>query len=141
MQHARHACAAQNLHLTPAREFVLSVLLEEHRAMGAYEILNRLKSADLGSQPPIAYRALEFLTAHGFAHKIERLNAFVACTHQHGSHTPAFFICTGCGTVAETAIPALGDPISPVAQSIGFHVARMTLEAEGHCQNCHEAAQ
>lgn len=139
MQNARNACASKNLQLTPAREFVLSVLLEEHRAMGAYDILERLKAADLGSQPPIVYRALDFLSAHGFVHKIERLNAFVACTHQHGSHTPAFFICTGCDTVEETVIPELSDPIAPVANAMDFNVTRMTLEAEGLCQNCQEA--
>jgi Fur family zinc uptake transcriptional regulator len=49
--------------------------------MGAYEVLDGLREAGFGSQPPVAYRALDFLVANGFAHKIERLNAFIACAH------------------------------------------------------------
>ena len=44
---------------------------------------------------------LDFLVAHGFAHKIERLNAFVACLHPDDGHRPAFLICRGCRTVVE----------------------------------------
>jgi hypothetical protein len=58
----------------------------EHRALGAYAVLDQLREAGFGSQPPVAYRALDFLVAHGFAHKIERLNAFVACAHPGESH-------------------------------------------------------
>ena len=68
-------CAADGLQLTPVRRRVLEILLERHRALGAYEILDVLRDEGLGSQPPVAYRALEFLTKHGFAHRIERLNA------------------------------------------------------------------
>ena len=71
---------APRLRLTPARAFVLETLLESHRAMTAYEILDKLAAAGLGSQPPVAYRALDFLVANGFVHRIERLGAFAACT-------------------------------------------------------------
>jgi Fur family zinc uptake transcriptional regulator len=79
-------CAAEGLRLTPVRRKALELLLKEHRALGAYAILDRLRAAGFGSQPPVAYRALDFLTQHGFAHKIERLNAFIACAHPGESH-------------------------------------------------------
>ena len=63
------------------------MLLQEHRALGAYAILDRLRDAGFGSQPPVAYRALDFLVENGFVHKIERLNAFVACSHPGASHS------------------------------------------------------
>ena len=49
--------------------------------MTAYELLERLEAAGLGSAPPVVYRALDFLVANGFVHRIERLGAFAACTH------------------------------------------------------------
>ena len=70
------ACAARRLRLTPARACVLEALLESHRAMTAYELLDRLAAAGLGSQPPVVYRALDFLVGNGFAHRIERLGAY-----------------------------------------------------------------
>ena len=109
LDYARGVCAQQGLRLTPVRERVLQLLLESHSALGAYDLLEKLKADGLGSQPPVAYRALEFLVAHGFAHKIERLNAFVACSRTHAGHSPAFMICRLCHQVAEAhATPASG---------------------------------
>ena len=56
------ACAAQKLQLTPVRRRVLEILLQEHRALGAYEILDRLRERGLRA-PPQVYRALERLLA------------------------------------------------------------------------------
>ena len=70
LDYARGVCEQQGLRLTPVRERVLQLLLESHNALGAYDLLEKLKADGLGSQPPVAYRALEFLVAHGFAHKI-----------------------------------------------------------------------
>ena len=130
---AEGKCRVEGLRLTPARRRVLEILLESHAAMGAYEVLARLDAEGLGSRPPVAYRALDFLTRHGFAHRIERLNAYVACARPGASHEPAFLICTGCGTVAEAAArPALGAP----AREAGFRIARTVVEAEGLCPGC-----
>ena len=54
-------CHKQKLQLTPARRKVLELLLQEHRALGAYDILDLLREAGFNSQPPVAYRALDFL--------------------------------------------------------------------------------
>jgi Fur family zinc uptake transcriptional regulator len=129
-------CREQGLNLTPVRRRVLEILLEEHRALGAYEILDRLRAEGHGSQPPVAYRALDFLTAHGFAHKIERLNAFTACTHPGENHAPVFLICRICNSVAEgMAEPAKGN-LGRVASETGFKIERTVTEAEGVCPNC-----
>jgi Fur family zinc uptake transcriptional regulator len=129
-------CAELGLNLTPVRRRVLEILLEEHRALGAYDILDRLRAEGLGSQPPVAYRALDFLTAHGFAHKIERLNAFTACSHPGENHAPVFLICRICNSVAEgIAEPQRGN-LSRAAAETGFLIERTVTEAEGICPNC-----
>ena len=89
-------CKRHNLQLTPTRRKVLELLLEAHRAIGAYSLLDLLKEAGFRSQPTVAYRALDFLVEHGFVHKIQRLNAFLACTHPGTAHSPAFMICRRC---------------------------------------------
>jgi hypothetical protein len=63
---------ARGVRLTPVRRRVLEILLEEHKAMGAYDVLTRLAAEGFGNQPPVAYRALEFLEDQGFAHRIRR---------------------------------------------------------------------
>jgi Fur family zinc uptake transcriptional regulator len=129
-------CAAGGLRFTPVRRAALEILLGEHRAMGAYELLARLHDAGFGSQPPVAYRALDFLVANGFAHKIERLNAFVACAHPGASHSPAFLICRACDAVAEAqAAPARGS-LGEAAKATGFRIERTVVEALGVCPAC-----
>lgn len=132
-------CARHRLNLTPVRRRVLELLLEGHRAMGAYDILDHLRAEGLGAQPPVAYRALDFLVRHGFAHKIERLNAFIACTHPETDHTPAFLICRGCHAVAEAHAEPTRGMLGRAAADLGFEIEEAMVEALGRCPNCREA--
>jgi len=132
---AERVCAARGVQFTPVRRRVLEILLESHGAMGAYDVLARLDAEGLGKQPPVAYRALAFLMEQGLAHRIEKLNAFVACTHPGQGHAPAFLICRGCGTVAE-AEAEVGGPMGAMAAQAGFRVERTVVEAEGLCPAC-----
>jgi Fur family zinc uptake transcriptional regulator len=134
------ACAEARLQLTPVRRRVLEILLEAHRAMGAYDILDRLRQEGLGSQPPVVYRALDFLTAHGFAHRIERLNAFIACTQHGANHAPAFLICRACDRVAEAEIAPDAGELGRAAERAGFVIERTVREATGLCPACAEGS-
>ena len=138
------ACAARGLRLTPARSFVLDQLLASHRAMTAYELLDALAAAGMPSQPPVVYRALDFLVANGFAHRIERLGAFAACTcgveTNGAAHRAAFLICRNCRHVAETAMPRPPRSLAELAGAAGFAIERVVIEAEGLCARCREAA-
>lgn len=133
-------CDRFKLQFTPLRRKVLEILLEEHRALGAYAILDLLRESGLGSQPPVAYRALSFLVEHGFAHKIERLNAFVACALPDILHSPAFMICRKCETVVEAQSSSSSFGLSGTASATGFKIEQTTLEAKGVCQSCAEMA-
>lgn len=133
---AETRCAEGGLRFTPVRRKVLEILLQEHRALGAYVILDKLREDGFGSQPPVAYRALDFLVANGLAHKIERLNAFTACVDPSHAHTPAFMICRLCDAVAEShAFPARG-ALGDAARATGFRIERTVVEAEGVCPDC-----
>jgi len=137
---AEATCRDAGLRFTPVRRKVLEILLREHRAMGAYAILDVLGEEGFGTQPPVAYRALDFLTENGFCHKIERLNAFVACAHPGRNHTPAFMICRICDAVAEThSAPAKG-ALGDAARAVGFHIEKTVVEAEGVCPACLDKA-
>lgn len=132
-------CKANGLQFTPVRKRVLEILLQEHRALGAYEILDRLREEGLGSQPPVAYRALDFLVKNKFAHKIERLNAFIACTHPGEEHAPTFMICRLCDAVAEGHTNPAKGLLGQAAREIGFQIERIVVEAEGVCPKCQQA--
>lgn len=126
--------------MTPVRRRALEILLEEHKALGAYDVLARLAKEGFGNQPPVAYRALEFLVDQGLAHRIQRLNAFTACVHPGEDHAPAFLICRTCRTVAEAEAGAARASLDAEAARAGFLVERSTIEALGLCPNCQSAA-
>ena len=60
---------------------VLQALLSSHRPLGAYEVIDELAKSMPRPAPITVYRALDFLLANGFIHKLESVNAFVACHH------------------------------------------------------------
>lgn len=128
--------ARDGLRLTKTRRRVLEILLEEHRAFGAYDILARLQAEGKAAQPPVAYRALDFLTKAGFAHRIERLNAYIACTQPDEPHAPVFMICRSCDAVAEAGSTAMGESVSKTAAQANFEIEVMAIEAEGVCSKC-----
>jgi len=131
----------QGVRLTPVRRRVLEILLEAHRALGAYEVLDRLAAEGFGNQPPVAYRALEFLVENGLAHRIRRLNAFAACMHPGQEHSPLFLICRACNAVAEAPAAPARAALDATAARLGFVVERANMEALGLCPTCARAAQ
>lgn len=131
----------RGLRLTPVRRRVLEILLESHRAMGAYDVLARLAEEGYGNQPPVAYRALEFLEEHGFAHRIRRLNAFAACMHPATDHAPVFLICQTCEKLSEAPANSVRDALVAASASVGFSIETSVVEAVGLCRTCREAVQ
>ena len=104
--------------------------------MGAYDILEVLRLEGLGSQPPVVYRALDFLVQHGFAHKIERLNAFAACMHPGEQHMPAFLICRKCDRVVDTHMEAAKNLLNQSIQDVEFEIEQAVVEVIGLCPKC-----
>ncbi|MCA2012920.1 Fur family transcriptional regulator [Pararhodobacter sp. CCB-MM2] len=129
---------ARGLRLTPVRRRTLEILLERHGAMGAYDVLQRLSEDGFGHQPPVAYRALDFLVENGLAHRIQRLNAFAACAHPGEAHHAAFLICRGCNAVAEIPADPVRDVLEQGAGALGFTVERANIEALGLCGACRD---
>jgi Fur family zinc uptake transcriptional regulator len=140
LKQAEDDCVMLGLKFTPVRRRSLEILLREHRAMGAYDLLAVLANDGHSAQPPVAYRALDFLVSAGFAHKIERLNAYIACSHLGADHTPAFLICRNCRAVGEADASQVENKLDVAAQAVGFHIERTVVEAEGLCPSCQDGA-
>ena len=136
---AERHCTETRAQLTPIRRRVLEILLGEHRAMGAYEVLDVLRAEGQPAQPPVAYRALDFLVRLGLVHRIERLNAFVACARPGEDHRPGFLICRGCRHVAETRAQEAPQLFGAMSAAGGFMIESVMVEAEGLCPGCRAA--
>ena len=136
IQEAEQYCKENGLNFTPVRRKVLEILLHKNTAIGAYEILDLLREAGFKNQPPVAYRALDFLVQNGFAHKIEQLNSFIGCTHPGKDHSPAFMICRNCDSVSEEEALTRNFSVSQIASKAGFTVDKAVIEARGLCHSC-----
>ena len=136
IQEAEHYCQENGLNFTPVRRKVLEILLQKNTAVGAYEILDLLREAGFKNQPPVAYRALDFLVQNGFAHKIEQLNSFIGCIHPGKDHSPAFMICRNCDSVSEEEALTRNFSVSQIASKAGFTVEKAVIEARGLCHSC-----
>jgi Fur family zinc uptake transcriptional regulator len=127
--------------LTRNQELVLGALTQTSGPLSAYDILDRLRGDGLRA-PLQVYRALEKLVERGLAHRLESLNAFVACadTHCHRKGLIAFAICAGCGKVDEFADEVIEERLGAWAGQTGFKVERTTMEIRGQCAECLQKA-
>ena len=127
--------------LTRNQGLVLGALNQTGGPLSAYDILDRLRGDGLRA-PLQVYRALDKLVERGLAHRLESLNAFVACAdaHCHRKGLIAFAICEGCGKVDEFADPVIEERLGAWAHGTGFKVERTTMEIRGKCAACALAA-
>lgn len=134
---AEATCRARGLTLSPGRRRVLEALAVSHAPVGAYDIIERLARHGPRPAPITVYRALSFLTENGLAHRIERLNAFVACALPHDAARPlVFLICERCGQVGEVAADAVGIDVEETCAAAGFRPRSAALEILGLCRVC-----
>lgn len=149
-QAAAH-CRARGQKLTAQRRQILGLILESPRPSGAYDLLDRLRLDGRPAAPPTVYRALDFLTAQGLVHRIERLSAFIGCAHllesqghegeghdhhQHGIEAIQFLICRNCRRAFEITDARIRGALEEAAQAAGFRPAAATVEIEGICADC-----
>lgn len=131
MQTARRICEEKGRRFTPLREHIFSLVAHMDGPIKAYDLLDKLEP-ELGSpKPPTVYRALDFLAELGLVHRVEALNAYVACDHSGGGHVAEFFICETCKSFQERHA---NDHVDCVPD--GFNITRSVIEHYGLCKNC-----
>jgi Fur family zinc uptake transcriptional regulator len=134
---AEAQCSDRGQRLTPIRREVLLALLDSHQPVGAYEIMERLAPTGPRPAPITVYRALEFLRENGFVHRIESLNAFVACVHTHATgELVVFLICERCGRVGEAHSADVATTLNSAARAAGFTPRSPVIEIGGICAHC-----
>lgn len=135
VRRAEAECARQGLRLTPLRRRVLELLLAEAGPSKAYDLLSKIGD-DAPAKPPTVYRALDFLIETGLAHRIESLNAYVACSHHDHGGGSVFLLCRNCGRTEEQHAGALEAVLNETAESRRFTVEHAVIEVRGLCPDC-----
>ncbi len=128
---------------------IMGALSEASRPLSAYDLLDKLRPTGVAA-PLTVYRALDKLIASGQVHRIESLNAFVACRsgehHRgHPEHDDAaavprravgFTICDECGAVEEFVDPKLFDQLDRGLRTKRFVPRTSAVEVHGICGAC-----
>ena len=104
----------------------------------AYHILDGLRDVGI-TAPPTVYRALGQLVARGLAHRVESLNAFVACSDPDHDDGNGFAICTDCGSVTEFSGETVRKALGDIARCQGFALDHATIELQCLCSSCRPA--
>jgi Fur family zinc uptake transcriptional regulator len=135
MERAHTAFQNKGLKLTPLRRSVFREIAASHKAIGAYEVLDKLAARGERLAPISVYRAIEALVAAGIVHRFESRNAFFAC---HAGHEMRQLVlaCEACGRVAEVDADKVFAAIDRSADTAGFSAKGAVVEVWGTCAAC-----
>lgn len=131
-----NSAKAQAGQRTPNHERVYRVLQRSRAPLTAYAILEALRPEGIKA-PTTVYRALDGLMAKGLAHRLDSMNAYVACSdpdHRHGS--ALFAICEDCGRIDELLEDGGIRSLIRSTEKRGFRVRQATMELKGRCAEC-----
>ena len=115
---------------------VLAILRDSKSPHSAYTLLDRLQETYPKIAPPTVYRALATLVERGQIHRLESLNAYVACQSEAHHQASVLSICDDCGIVEETFEPDIFSRLSAALRKSGFSAQRHIIEVNGICASC-----
>ena len=132
--------AQTGVDLTKNQTLVMGALSNADGPLSAYTILDKLR--DDGFRAPLqVYRALDKLVEFGLVHRLESLNAFVACRHTECGDRgqTVFMICETCGKAIEITDSAISKRLKSLAGDVGFDLQKAAVELRGTCEACRAA--
>lgn len=127
----------ENAGLTGNPKLVMDLLEVKKSPLSAYMILDELR--DSGLRAPLqVYRALEKLISLGRVHRVESLNAFIACNHMscENSGVSAFVICDKCEHVQEVCDESISRFLNYLAKKTKMKASKSNIELHGICDAC-----
>ena len=127
----------KTVRLTKNQSLVLDVLNKADQPSGAYTLLDKLRQH--GFKAPLqVYRALEQLIGLGLVHRLESLNAFIACSHMscQTSGATAFVICDRCETVQEICDDSVSGFLASITKKTKMKASKSNIELHGLCNDC-----
>lgn len=99
---------------------VLELIWDSHKAVKAYDLLDRIKPLQNAAKPATIYRALDFLIEQGLIHRVESLDAFVGCSCSGHQHELLLLICKRCNEVEACPAPKVMAALSEEFYQAGF---------------------
>ena len=120
---------------TPRQQLIYDYLREKKTAQSAYDILDAFRVHGIKA-PSQIYRELNKLIECGFVHKVESLNAYIACKQEHDIGQSIVAICSKCGLVKEMSTPKIAEHLELFKDWGEFTAEELTVEVKGRCSVC-----
>jgi Fur family transcriptional regulator, zinc uptake regulator len=136
LDQAKQLCAERGVQLTAIRYQVLELIWDSHKAVKAYDLLDKIKPLQPAAKPATIYRALDFLLEQGLIHRIESLNAFMGCGHSGHPNEELKLICVQCHEVEERPATELMRALANEIKEAGFLQQSRVIEIHGVCAKC-----
>ncbi|WP_151798175.1 Fur family transcriptional regulator [Acinetobacter bereziniae] len=118
-----------------AQQKLLQILQAEHKAMSAYQLLEKAKP--YGFQAPMQiYRVLKQLCEQKLIIKLNSLNLYIATVANLETPYQILTVCTHCQQVQSIAIPQFDRCVKQFLNAKKFNAKCEYLEVLGQCFSC-----
>lgn len=128
-----------DISLTRNQSLVIETLTRTGRPLGAYAILDELRN-DGFKAPLQVYRTLDQLIALGLIHRLESMNAYVACQLEaceaKDSQNTSFVICEKCNFAHEFPSSTVLQAVALLLNNLDFNLTKSAIEIRGLCKSC-----
>lgn len=114
----------------------MEIISSNHKPSRAYDLLAKLKDAGFSDKPPTIYRALDFLIENKIVHKLNTINAYVACFDEESEEISCFLICEMCQEIEEFHNKNLNKVLTNIGKKRGIEIKNLNLEIGFKCQEC-----
>jgi Fur family transcriptional regulator, zinc uptake regulator len=129
-------CKVRGVMLSAIRRDVLSLLAQHDNGLKAYDLLEEIKKQRPNATPPTVYRALDFLVAQGFVHKLELLSQFVVCRHTSHDLPGIYMVCSRCRSVSDLRDEHLAQRLAESVRHAGHQLQSPDIEISTVCPGC-----
>jgi Fur family zinc uptake transcriptional regulator len=131
-------CAEEGEQLTDLRRLLMEVLLKAGKPLKAYALAEEIALRGRRITPATVYRILDFLVGRGLVHKVNAINAYVACSERGAppAHQPLLLVCPSCQKTTEINDPDLSSLLFSKLAGLGHSMEGGSVEVRGRCGFC-----
>jgi Fur family transcriptional regulator, ferric uptake regulator len=129
----------RKLKLTPHRQLILDVFLNDEGHRSVEDIYRAVRQHDARVGYTTVYRTMKILADCGLAREIDLADGITRYEHLYNHEHHDHMICMECGKSIEFYDPAIEALQDDASEQLGFKVLDHKLQIYGLCRDCRKA--
>jgi Fur family ferric uptake transcriptional regulator len=126
----------RKLKLTPNRQLILDIFLENEGHRSAEDIYRMVRERDPRVGYTTVYRTMKILADCGLAREIDLADGITRYEHLYNHEHHDHMICMQCGNSIEFYKPEIEKLQDEASEHLGFKVIDHRLQIYGLCKDC-----